>query len=179
MQLELGRRYKLLQGGWGFRAEGDILTVNSVVTSVNSNWQRIYTFKETDYAEWFSVAGVKEEKDWFELVPELNVGNLLKSKASGTIYTVTRTASPPKLIRLQPVNGSSPHLASAIDIWNFYEMWPGTQEAAPTSTAKKRCEHKLVNVGFTSLVMACKYCGKSESECDLDNSKRRESLEGV
>lgn len=81
------------------------------------------------------------------------------------------------LIRHPGTGGALNHFntVARVDIWNYYSMWPGTQEEMPNKEEKKprHCEHKLVNVSFMGINMRCKYCDMDEDQVRADMERRR------
>ena len=96
--------------------------------------------------------------------PELRIGDKLVSKTGNTVHEVVSIDSPWVLLS-HTTNGLTHYSNVAmVDVWNYYSMWPGTQDPPTEEKKPARCEHKFVNVSFVGLNIRCKYCDISETQ---------------
>lgn len=84
-------------------------------------------------------------------------------------------------------NGTDPYrparmrdlTVSKIDVWNWFDIWPGSEgmKDPDVEVPRKECSHEFVNVSLFHVVMACKHCGIDESKVPV-KAKEDESDSG-
>lgn len=110
------------------------------------------------------------------IVPEFpRVGDYIYDRKDGKKWKITSFNGPAiwmtHTYTIDGIEYRIPHYVLAIDIWNYYSMWPGTND--PPIVEKRHCEHKIVNVSFNRINMRCKFCDKSEDECKAETESKK------
>lgn len=93
----------------------------------------------------------------------VRIGDILTDNGTGYKFEIIKLLENNITVQSRnPRNKFSHHQFAAVDIWNYYSMWPGTSD--PPVESKRHCEHKFVNVSFAGLNMRCKFCDMSEDD---------------